>query len=317
MNLDDRQVAALLTAIGDDALEDDGDAATLATLTNLFDRVRTAALAARPAGRPYATEPLTVAPVEQAISVFRRQVDALDAALDDIRASAWDTMTDAAWTVHELLAHLVTVEEYLGSVLGLWDYDVPEGTEADHRAMTELAIERRALDAPAITVGAWRARVRQLFDAIGDGSKLPPDVRFHGLPMSPRNVFVTRAFEVWTHHDDIRRALGRPLTEPPAADIRLMSSLAVRSTPLGLALAGHDHGDRTVRVVLTGDGGGTWVIGYGTNPPPDPDTTFIVDAVEFCRMAAQRLSIDALAIDVDGDRAFADDVCVGAQVFAA
>jgi hypothetical protein len=96
-----------------------------------------------------------------------------------------------------------------------------------------------------------------------------------------------------------------------------MSSLAVRSTRLGLALAGHDHSDRTVRIVLTGDGGGTWVIGYGTNPPADPDTTFIVDAVEFCRMAAQRLSIDALAIDVDGDRSFADDVCVGARVFAA
>ncbi|MEO8693392.1 MAG: maleylpyruvate isomerase family mycothiol-dependent enzyme [Acidimicrobiales bacterium] len=317
MNLDERQVAALLTAIGDDALEDDADAATMLTLTNLFDRVREAALAARPAGRPYAAEPRIDTPIEQAIDVFRLQVAALDSALDGIPDSAWDTMTDAAWTVHELLAHLVTVEEYLGSVLGLWEYDVPAGTEADHRAMTELAVERRALDAPATTVGAWRVRVRQLFDAVGDGSRLPPTVSFHGRAMSPRNVFVTRAFEVWTHHDDIRRALGRPLTEPPAADIRLMSSLAVRSTPLGLALVGHDHSDRAVRVVLTGDGGGTWVIGYGTNPPADPDTTFIADAVEFCRMAAQRLSIEALAIDVDGDRSFAEDVCVGARVFAA
>ncbi|MEO5838267.1 MAG: maleylpyruvate isomerase family mycothiol-dependent enzyme [Acidimicrobiales bacterium] len=317
MNLDDRQVAALLTAIGDDALEDDGDGATTATLTSLFDRVRVAALAARPAGRPYADETVTVAPIEQAIGVFRRQVAALDSALDSLPDTAWSTMTDAAWTVHELLAHLVTVEEYLGSVLGLWAYDVPAGTESDHRAMTEVAIAQRTLGAPAQTVAAWRARVRQLFEAVGDGSKLPAMVSFHGLEMSPRNVFVTRAFEVWTHHDDIRRALGRPLTEPPAADVRLMSSLAVRSTPLGLALAGHDHRDRTVRVVLTGDGGGTWVIGYGSNPPAEPDTTFIVDAIEFCRMAAQRLSIDALAIDVDGDRSFADDVCVGAQVFAA
>jgi uncharacterized protein (TIGR03083 family) len=317
MKLDDRQVAALLTAIGDDALEDDGDAATLATLTRLFDRVRVAALAARPAGRPFAAEPSTVAPIEQAIGVFRRQVVALDAALDGIPDAAWDTMTDAAWTVHELLAHLVTVEEYLGSVLGLWTYDAPDGTEADHRAMTELAIAQRVLDAPATTIAEWRARVRQLFDAVGDGSKVPATVSFHGLVMSPRNVFVTRAFEVWTHHDDILRALGRPLTVPPSADVRLMSSLAVRSTPLGLALAGRDHGDRTVRVVLTGDGGGTWVIGYGTNPPAEPDTTFIVDAIEFCRMAAHRLSIDALAIDVDGDRSFADDVCVGARVFAA
>ena len=317
MKLDDRQVAALLTAIGDDALEDDGDAAVVTTPIGLFDRMRTAALAARPAGRPVAAEAPTEAPLEQAIGVFRRQVAALDAALDDIPDTAWNTMTDAAWTVHELLAHLVTVEEYLGSVLGLWNYDVPEGTEADHRAMTELAVAQRMLGVPGETIAEWRARVRQLFDAIGDGSRLPATVTFHGLPMSPRNVFVTRAFEVWTHHNDIRGALGQPSTEPPAPDLRLMSSLAVRSTPLGLTLAGREHHDRAVRVVLTGDGGGTWVIGYGTNPPVEPDTTFIADAIDFCRMAAQRLALDALAIDVDGDRSFADDVCVGARVFAA
>ena len=147
MMLDDRQVAALLTAIGDDALEDGSrDTATLAWL---FDRVRTAALAARPAGRPLPVESPTDAPIVQAIEMFRRQVAALDAALDDIPESQWDTMTDAAWTVHQLLAHLVTVEEYLGSVLGLWTYDVPAGTEADHRAMTEQSIATRVASSAA------------------------------------------------------------------------------------------------------------------------------------------------------------------------
>ena len=165
MKLDDRQVAALLTAIGDDALDDGRDAATL---SQLFERVRTAALAARPAGRPFAAEATTVAPVEQAIDVYRRQVAALDASLDSIPASAWESMTDAAWTVHELIAHLVTVEEYLGSVLGLWSYDVPEGTEADHRKMTELAIAHRITSAPVKAIAEWRARVHQLLDAIGE-----------------------------------------------------------------------------------------------------------------------------------------------------
>ena len=314
MKLDDRQVAALLTAIGDDALDDGRDDVALASL---FDRVRTAALAARPAGRPAATEPTSLSPIAQAIDIYRRQVDALDAALDEIPGTAWHTMTDADWTVHELIAHLATVEDYLGSVLGLWTYDIPEGTETDHPAMTELAIVRQISHAPADTIAQWRARVRQLLAAIDDGSRLPARVSFHGLAMSPRNVFVTRAFEVWTHHDDIRRALGQTLTEPPPADVRLMSSLAVRSTPLGLALAGTNHPDRAVRVVLTGGGGGTWVIGYGANPPAEPDTTFLADAVEFCRMAASRLALDALALDVDGDRSFANDVCVAARVFAA
>jgi len=183
--------------------------------------------------------------------------------------------------------------------------------------MTKVAIASRRGTSAASVIGEWRARVRQLLDVVDDGSKLPAKVNFHGLSMAPRNVFVTRAFEIWTHHDDIRRAAGFPLTEPASPDVRLMSALAVRSTPLGLALSGRDHPDRAVRVVLTGAGGGTWVVGYGANPPAEPDTTFIVDAVEFCRMVAQRVTLDALEMDVDGDRSFADDVCVGARVFAA
>ena len=315
MKLDDRQVAALLTAIGDDAVEDEDRDTRVPS--SLFERVRTAALAVRPAGRPFAADATIISPIAQAIDVFRRQVEALDASLGRVPPASWDAMTDAGWTVHDLVAHLVTVEEYLGSVLGLWEYDVPEGTESDHRAMTEPAIARRRGSTANEVISEWRVRVRQLLDAVGDGARLPARVGFHGLPMAPRNVFVTRAFEIWTHHDDIRRAIGLPLTEPASADVRLMSSLAVRSTPLGLALSGRDHPDRSVRVVLTGGGGGTWVVGYGANPPAEPDTTFIVDAVEFCRMVAQRVTLDALDMDVDGDRSFADDVCVGAQVFAA
>jgi uncharacterized protein (TIGR03083 family) len=283
--------------------------------------VRSAALAARPAGRPGAAEPVAVAvavaPTAYAVDLYRHQVGALGVTLATLPAHVWQTMTAADWTVHELIAHLVTVEEYLGSVLGLWHYDIPAGTETDHRAMTQADIARRVTRSPATTVDEWRLLVGRLLDAVGDGAQLAPEVTFHGLAMSPRNVFVLRAFETWTHHDDILRAIGRPLSEPPAAHVRLMSSLAVRSTPLGLLLAGCNHADRAIRVVLTGAGGGTWVVGYGSHPPADPDTTFITDAVEFCRMSAQRLAIDELAIDVDGDRSFALDVCRGAQVFAA
>jgi uncharacterized protein (TIGR03083 family) len=314
--LDDRQVAALLTAIGDDPTHDrsiaDGPA-----LSALFERVHAAALAARPAGLPVAAPPVTASPTEHAIAVFRHQITALDATLDALAPDDFSVMTEAEWTVHELLAHLVTVEEYFGSVLGLWQFDIPAETEHDHRAMTAAGIPRWLARSPRSAVDAWRAHVQRLLDAVGDGTGLANEVLFHGLAMTPRHAFVLRAFEIWTHHDDIRRALSRPLTEPPAAHLRLMSSLAVRSTPLGLILADRNHVDRAIRVVLTGAGGGTWVIGYGAAPPTEPDTTFIVDAVEFCRMAAQRLSVDELAIDIDGDPTFAADVCRGAQVFAA
>jgi hypothetical protein len=80
--------------------------------------------------------------------------------------------------------------------------------------MTEPAVAARSAGAPGTTVAEWRSRVHRLLDASATVRCCPRRSVSNGLAMSPRNVFVTRAFEVWTHHDDIRRALGRPLTEP-------------------------------------------------------------------------------------------------------
>jgi uncharacterized protein (TIGR03083 family) len=310
MQLTEAQVAALLTAIGDGA----GTATALPPA--LRERVVQVALVERPAGRPAgSTSPPPS--LSRAIAAFRRQIVALGELLGSLRDADWDQPTAADWTVHELVSHLIEVEEYLGSVLGLWQYAPPLGTEHDHRSMTQPAITRRAGESARSTVAAWRGAIDRLFDAIGDGSRLPSNVTFHTLPMSSRNVFVLRAFEVWTHHDDVRRALGLPLTEPPAEDVQMMTTLSVRSTPLGIALAGVDRHDRTARVVLTGTGGGTWVVGFGDGAPAEPDTTMIADAIEFCRMAANRVEVHELALDVEGDLEFALDVCAGARIFAA
>jgi uncharacterized protein (DUF2336 family) len=70
------QVAALLTAIGDDALEDD-----IATSRPcVVVRPRASAARSPPVRRAtVAAEPLTVARRAMAIGMFRRQVEALDA----------------------------------------------------------------------------------------------------------------------------------------------------------------------------------------------------------------------------------------------
>ena len=70
--------------------------------------------------------------------------------------------------------------------------------------------------------------------------------------------------------------------------------------------------------MLTGRGGGVW------NQPlqlgleaGEPSVTIVADAVEFCRLAAQRIAPADLDAEVDGPMDLAITVLQGASVFAA
>ena len=96
-------------------------------------------------------------------------------------------------------------------------------------------------------------------------------------------------FEVWTHDEDIRRATGRPAAPPDAARLRRMSRIAVPSLPFGLVMSGMDGAGRTVRIVLTGAGGGTWDRALGLGElAGEPEATIVLDIVDYCRLAAKR-----------------------------
>jgi hypothetical protein len=97
-----------------------------------------------------------------------------------------------------------------------------------------------------------------------------------------------------------------------------MTDAAVGALPLGMLLNGTDPGGRTVRIVLTGDGGGSWdqALDLGA-VPGEPVLTLVADAVDFCRVAAKRLSPADLSRTEVGDADLAADVIAAAAVFAA
>ena len=82
-----------------------------------------------------------------------------------------------------------------------------------------------------------------------------------------------------------------------------MSRIAVPSLPFGMAMGGLEGGGRTVRIVLTGPGGGTWdqALELG-EAPGDPEATVVLDVVDYCRLAARRVDapISSHAV-IDGD----------------
>ncbi|HEX4493924.1 MAG TPA: hypothetical protein VH914_22170 [Acidimicrobiia bacterium] len=95
------------------------------------------------------------------------------------------------------------------------------------------------------------------------------------------------AFEIWTHTDDIRRAIGRPLDTPSAAALHTMAVGSTTMVPSALAASGRDRAGRTARIELTGPGGGTWTVPMRVGGDVGtPDVAITLSAVEWCRRSA-------------------------------
>ena len=90
---------------------------------------------------------------------------------------------------------------------------------------------------------------------------------------------------------------GCPAHAPEVRHLSLMSDLARRILPLALAVVGREHDGRTARLVLTGDGGGDWLVPMGAgNPDAPPDVTVTADVVDWCLSRRRPVAPDALRV---------------------
>jgi uncharacterized protein (TIGR03083 family) len=249
------------------------------------------------------------------LAVYLNETARLEALLDTVPQDALDVRTFNGLTVHELVIHLAAMESSLAAALGVPTLPdiVESGVEARTAAFIDRYRDRPVRDARAL----WRESV----DAVRRWAVDPAhaDSHFHwlALHLSRDSMLVARSFETWTHADDIRRALGRPLEPPDPRSIGRMAHLSVTAMPAALEVARRAHRDKTARVVLTGDGGGDWLIpmGFGEAAEP-PDVVLTADVVAWCRVASERLAPEALPREIEGDAALADDLAAASSAFA-
>ncbi len=287
---------------------------------HLKPRTIDAALAARHPGRP-ADAVVAARPAD----AFALAVDDLEALLRDLAPGDWDAAALGEWTVLGVVGHLVAVEQYIGALLGLWPMPEEFVDDSDHRAMTQASVAVAESGSPSDAIDRWAelARAIAAHARTLDDAQLEERVIVHGFSYRTRTLLVARTFELWTHSSDMCAALGRPRVDPDAARLRLMCEVAVAALPVGLMLSGGDGGGRVARVVLTGVGGGAWTqpldVGAVLDGSSDvaPDVALMADAIDFCRVAAQRLSPADLDAVIEGDRALADELLVGVAVFSA
>jgi uncharacterized protein (TIGR03083 family) len=231
-----------------------------------------------------------------------------------LTADQWQlTAAPYSWTVHELVSHVLAGEVYTAQSLGLpTEYDQLEGSNHLETGADLIAQQNAVPTSETLRLCHERisATIRRLPELTVDGDNT--FVEYHGWPMPIHPLLIVRSFEFWTHADDIRRAIGAPTKDPSPYDLRAMSSTSVENLELIIAVAFPDAPTGRTRIVLTGPGGGTFDIGSGE----ERVTTAVVDVVDYCRMAARRLSPADMPADIIGNNDVAGALWEAARALA-
>ncbi len=287
----------------------EGEAREIAGPTR--SRILAAVFANRPAGYPLESVELI-----SGAETFARMTDRLDALLGELRLEEWRAGTIRGLDVQQLVGHLLGVEAaFAAAVQGS-----AEPADVDHVDSTRAMARAQAGRDPGSTRSDWSALVAATKATVTDGRDQTAPVRMHGVTFELDAFLVVRAFELWTHEEDIRRATGRPVADPDAATLSRMTGLATALLPAGMARAG-GTGPGTVRLVLTGPGGGTWDVGLAggvsrAEPGRTFDTHVVVDAAAFCRVVANRSTLEEAAPVLAGGQAPARLLFAGAAALA-
>jgi uncharacterized protein (TIGR03083 family) len=253
--------------------------------------------------------------VEPAVDLFAGQTGALADVVETLRDDQLDLGTANGLSVRALIVHCAAQESLAAQLAGRPTVADVTSTDIDER--TEALLERFGNRPTADTLALWRESVDALQDWATEPANHEATVRWLGADIARPDVLVIRAFESWIHADDIRRAIGQPLASPPASHLSLMSDFSGRTTGFGLLMAGRSRPGKTARLVLTGGGGGEWLIAMGGGDAGTiADVTLTTDVVDWCRLVGERIAPDELECTIEGDADLGTDLLVAASAFA-
>jgi uncharacterized protein (TIGR03083 family) len=222
------------------------------------------------------------------VDAYARQVALLDNLLSSLGNDGWRLPCPRHETVCGMVSHLTANDTMLATELGL-----PAGGAGRD---------------PHV---AWRTQADVLVRELSTGTGGAAEVQLAGpsaIRRPLRDAVVQRAFETWTHLDDISVMVGRPVPPPPPDHIRHVVDFAVALLPEALAAGDDGAADGTVRLALTGDAGDEWTFPLRPAGSGPEVLTLTADAVDFCRLAANRYPPAALPHRADGDRRLAQRV---------
>jgi uncharacterized protein (TIGR03083 family) len=282
-----------------------GERESVTPPAGLRERVIAASLQVRPPGRVIPEVP-AITPME----AFSRAADAFYGLLCALDERDWPRHVLRDLDVQGLVGHLIGVEDDVQRALS-----GDQAAQLDHVTSTQPAADREAGRPVAGTRADWRAAADRTLAEVRGAGDLAAQVAVWGIPLPLGSLLVVRAFELWTHENDVRAVAGLPASVPDVSTLHLMTELVATALPFGAMLTGL-QGPIDLRLVLTGPGGGTWDVAIGGEEPEPAAVAIVTDVVGFCRLAANRLSPADLEVHVTGDRGQAAGVLAAASALA-
>lgn len=276
---------------------------------HLQDRVLDAALRVRTPGREISTPAASSQP-----AAYRGTCLVLRDLLASLGPTDWEAVTVYGIEVAELVSHLTAMEQYTGEQFGQWSSGLD--TTNGHIALRPTD----PMATPAREAERWwhtAALVAAHADSLAP-AELDTTVQMHGSDFPIGLLLIVRSFEVWSHMEDIARATNFAI---PALAPSVLHTMAEHATEaLVAAIATVDrHRDKTVRITLTGPGGGSWAYAVDGRPlgvDAATDATLVTDVVDYCRLFADRIDPAQLDGDRRGDAELVDDLIRTATAFA-
>jgi uncharacterized protein (TIGR03083 family) len=250
-------------------------------------------------------------PVPEEVRIYRMAMARHEELLDSLPVDALDRPTANGLSIGELVVHLASMESAVAETVGM---DQVVTDETDVAARTQRYLDAVGDD----PLGRGRRSWRDAVDALdawavagGERGGLP----WNGFTVSRRTLLATRAFETWTHDDDIRDALSHERCVPHPVELEVMSEIAVNIQPFCLAAAGV-AAEASARIVLTGAGGGDWTVSLDGAEHAAPTVTITMNVVDYCRVVAERLTPDACETTIEGDEALGRTMLACASALA-
>ncbi|WP_405012366.1 maleylpyruvate isomerase family mycothiol-dependent enzyme [Kitasatospora sp. NBC_01539] len=256
--------------------------------------------------------------VQAYTDAWTQSIESVAELLAPLPTDSWNRPTDCpGWSVRDVVSHIIAVEsELLGDPRPI--HSLPRDLRhvtSEFARYIELPVDKRRCHTPVEITSELEYTVIRRSRALRNARQEPQDlVRWPAGPLS-RDIPYTellrnRAFDVWVHEQDLRRALRVPgnLDSPGALVAR---DLLVQALPKVVAkLAGAPAGStvvldvtgpveflRTVRVDAMGQGSVDASVGLA------PDVQLHLDWETYVRLACGRVRPETAAagIRVDGD----------------
>ncbi len=248
------------------------------------------------------------------IEAFEQTARSMIALGGTLGEADWGLPTECpGWSVQDQYSHILGLERWL---LGEAPDDVPR-TMANTALDVEALRDRRPAETLAELRGVIERRLAVLASGAHDMAE-PIDTPF-GKNMPYGDFLGHRAFDVWMHEQDVRRATGRPGNlDGPAADTAARIIGGALPFVVGKRAAAGPG-----RSVVVETPGRTWRVEVGddgrarpggADPADAPTVRMAMDWETFVRLGGGRIGAAEAVIEVAGDADLARRVAGGMAV---